>query len=148
MRGAQGEESQEGTLEQTGDIAEGGPSVGASEEPRSTTQEAAVEETVPVAVGPVATSDHLERDVESQSEELRKVFVAPSGVVHHTRRECGKLKSARKVTTFSACPTCSRCPSGGRNVSVDGEIYHLDGMQCPYASQFKPYRPCAECGRR
>jgi len=92
--------------------------------------------------------DHQRGDVESRGEEMRQVFVTPSGVVCHTRRECGKLKSARKVTTYSACPNCSRCPLGGRNVSVDRQIYHLAGMQCVYASQFQPYRPCAECGGR
>ena len=29
------------------------------------------------------------RDIESQGEELTKVYVAPSGVVCHTMRECG-----------------------------------------------------------
>ena len=95
-----------------------------------------------------AQRDGQRGDVESRGEELRQVFVTPSGVVYHTRRECGKLKSARKVTAYSACPNCSRCPLGGRNVSVDRQIYHLAGMQCVYASQFQPYRPCAECGGR
>ena len=74
-----------------------------------------------------------------------EVYYTQYGEVYHKRRNCGKLRCAKRILRSSNCPACANAPLGGERLLLDRTSYHLSGGPCN-SSVVNILRPCAECG--
>ena len=74
-----------------------------------------------------------------------EVYYTPYGEVYHKRRNCGKLRCAKRILRSSNCPACANAPLRGERLLLDRSSYHLSGCPCN-SVVVNSLRPCAECG--
>ena len=76
---------------------------------------------------------------------VQHVFTTPAGSVYHRRRQCGKLRCARRVYTHDSCPDCCEHFNGGL-IRLEGGRFHCWLHDRLTAVTTSSWRPCAECG--
>ena len=75
-----------------------------------------------------------------------EVYMAPTGTVYHRRRNCGKLRAARRIFPIPGCPQCSAALRQWQIAFVTQGHYHAD-RDCTHGSRDARQVPaCVECG--
>lgn len=76
--------------------------------------------------------------------ERMEIFYAATGQVYHLRRNCGKLKAAKRIFRQSNCLICAAQAPNGRSLKLDRDVYHdVNGCSSSITNWL---RPCHECG--
>ena len=75
-----------------------------------------------------------------------EVYHTEFGVVYHKRRDCYRLRQARRIMVCPNCAVCAPRQLNGERIFLDRMIYHLDASRCN-SSVLNVLRPCAVCGR-
>ena len=74
-----------------------------------------------------------------------EVFTTPAGTVYHRRRQCGKLRCARRIYAHTSCPECCEHFNGGL-LRMEGGRFHCWLHGALTAATTNSWRACAECG--
>ena len=75
-----------------------------------------------------------------------EVYMAPTGTVYHRRRNCGKLRAARRIFPIPGCPQCSSALRQWQIAFVTQGHYHAD-RDCTHGRRDARQVPaCVECG--
>ena len=75
-----------------------------------------------------------------------EVYHTEFGVVYHKRRDCYRLRQARRIMVCPNCAVCAPRQLNGERIFLDRMVYHLDASICN-SSVLNVLRPCAVCGR-
>ena len=74
------------------------------------------------------------------------VYMAPTGTVYHRRRNCGKLRAARRIIPIPGCPQCSAALRQWQIAFFAQGHYHAD-RDCTHGRRDARQVPaCVECG--